>query len=60
MPSMKMVFGVARDVPRAIWRTGQKVEFDFDVRWQERPALWIVRANTLPDATELTLDASEH
>ncbi|MEY4580488.1 MAG: hypothetical protein RL701_5191 [Pseudomonadota bacterium] len=61
MDSMTMLFGVASDVPRAVWSQGAKVDFEFDMRWNLRPSLWIVRAQNLPPDTELTLPpASEH
>jgi len=55
MPSMQMTFGAANDVPNTLWKDRNKVEFDFDVRWDKRPALWIVHAQPLPESTELTL-----
>lgn len=60
MDSMTMVFGVASDVPRAVWQKGAKVAFEFDVRWSKRPALWITRAEALPAETPLTLTESHH
>jgi Cu/Ag efflux protein CusF len=55
MPAMTMIFGVAPSVPRSLFQQDQKLAFDFDVRWNDRPALWIVHAQALPATTELTL-----
>jgi hypothetical protein len=55
MGSMKMIFGIAKDVPRAALQQGTKLQFAFDVRWSEAPALLIVQAHALPADTPLTL-----
>jgi Cu/Ag efflux protein CusF len=55
MASMKMNFGVTKAVPEASLAPGQKLAFDFDVRWNETPTLLLVRAQTLPPDTPLTL-----
>jgi len=60
MPSMKMAFGAANDVPSSLLEPGKKVGFDFDVRWSRRPALWIVKAEALPSTSELTLPEGSH
>jgi Cu/Ag efflux protein CusF len=61
MPSMKMTFGAASEVPSAILEPGNKISFDFDVRWSRSPALWIVHAEPLPSSTALELpEGKEH
>jgi Cu/Ag efflux protein CusF len=61
MPSMKMAFGAANDVPSELLQPGTQLSFDFDMRWSQRPALWIVHVAALPSGTELTLpEGHEH
>lgn len=60
MDSMTMLFGVAHSVGRDVFRQGAKIAFDFDVRWNERPSLLIVKASPLPDDTQLVLRESHH
>lgn len=55
MASMRMSFGVARDVDVSLVAAGSKIEGEFEVRWDKTPALLIVRARPLPDDTPLTL-----
>lgn len=57
MASMQMLFGVASDVPRALFQQGAKLAFDFDVRWSRQPTLLIVHAAPLSAETELVLSA---
>lgn len=56
MPSMTMDFGVADDMPRALFGQGQKIAFDFEVRWSQRPAMRIVKAEALSPETELHVE----
>lgn len=58
MDSMTMLFGVAKDLPPAMFSQGTKLAFDFDVRWSKRPTLLIVKAEKLPAETQLKLDSS--
>jgi hypothetical protein len=61
MPSMKMTFGAANEVPSELLEPGTKLGFDFDVRWSRSPALWIVHAEALPSDAQLTLtDGAGH
>lgn len=55
MPSMKMAFGAADEVPSALFQPGEKIGFDFEMRWSRRPALWIVHVEPLPRSTQLEL-----
>jgi Cu/Ag efflux protein CusF len=59
MGSMTMIFGVSSKVDSSVLAAGSKVKFDFDVRWNQRPSLWITRAEPLADATALAL-TNEH
>lgn len=58
MESMTMIFGVAKDVPSSVLTPGDKIVFDFDVRWNKRPALYITHAEPLPATTDLALSTS--
>jgi Cu/Ag efflux protein CusF len=58
MSSMTMLFGVADDVPKSLFKQGAKVELDFDVRWSQRPTLFIVKASALDAETPLELKTS--
>jgi hypothetical protein len=60
MDSMKMLFGVASDVPKEVFQSGQKLAFDFDVRWDRQPALLVVKAERLDSDTPLELHDSHH
>lgn len=59
MSSMVMIFGVAPALVASRLARGDKVALDFEVRWDERPALRITRIETLPADTALSL-ATEH
>ena len=52
---MRMAFGVAAGVDKSRFAAGQKLAFDFAVRWNQRPALLIVSAQPLPANTALEL-----
>ncbi|HET8937390.1 MAG TPA: hypothetical protein VFN67_28300 [Polyangiales bacterium] len=55
MDSMQMLFGVASDVPHALFQQNAKLAFDFDVRWSQQPTLLIVKAEPLDAETPLVL-----
>jgi Cu/Ag efflux protein CusF len=55
MPSMKMIFGVAPEVPSALLKPGAKLGFDFEVRWNEAPALLLLKGEPLGAGVELVL-----
>jgi hypothetical protein len=55
MVSMRMSFGLAPGVDASIVSAGSKIEGELEVRWDNSPALRIVRARALPDDTPLTL-----
>ena len=55
MDSMQMLFGVASDVPHALFQPNAKLAFDFDVRWSKQPTLLIVKAEALDAETPLVL-----
>jgi Cu/Ag efflux protein CusF len=56
MASMQMLFGVASDVPHALFQPGAKLAFDFEVRWSRQPTLLIVSATALGAETQLELE----
>jgi Cu/Ag efflux protein CusF len=58
MSSMTMLFGVAKDVPQALFKQGAKLALDFDVRLSQRPTLFIVKAAPLEADAVLTLEES--
>jgi hypothetical protein len=60
MDSMKMLFGVASAVPKDVFQSGQKLAFDFDVRWDRQPTLLIVKAERLGPETPLELQEGHH
>jgi hypothetical protein len=55
MSSMTMIFGLAPSVPLASAHVGDKIAFDFDVRWSTTPALLLTKLAKLPADTQLTL-----
>jgi hypothetical protein len=55
MPSMKMIFGVAPSVPTDLLQPAAKLAFEFEVRWNEAPALLLLNAQPLASSTSLTL-----
>lgn len=59
MGSMTMVFGAASSQLAPPPVRGDKVAFDFEVRWDERPALRIVRIEKLPADTALRLTSDD-
>ena len=59
MHSMVMIFGMAQALAPTLPTRGDKLAFDFEVRWDERPALRITRFERLPAETALQL-APEH
>ena len=58
MDSMTMPFGVAPDVELAGLAEGDKVEITFELRWQDRQPLRIVRLDELPGDTEVRVGAA--
>jgi Cu/Ag efflux protein CusF len=60
MDSMKMLFGVASDVPKDVFQSGEKLAFDFDVRWDRQPTLLVVKAERLSAETPLELHETHH
>ena len=60
MDSMQMLFGVASDVPKALFQQNAKLAFDFEVRWSKQPTLLIVKADKLDAETPLVLNQDHH
>jgi hypothetical protein len=58
MKSMIMVFGLDPRIA-ADAQVGDKVAFDFDVRWSKRPVLSITKLSKLPANTALVLSAAD-
>jgi hypothetical protein len=57
MASMTMIFGLAKTPSQAALRVGDKLAFEFDLRWNARPVLLITKLEKLPADTPLTLSA---
>ncbi len=55
MASMTMAFGMGPGVSLQGLRAGDKIAFDFEVRWHEEPALLLTRLSRLPASTKLAL-----
>jgi Cu/Ag efflux protein CusF len=55
MASMTMIFGLAAGVSPASLRVGDKIAFDFDLRWSTSPALLLTKLEKLPADTPLVL-----
>jgi Cu/Ag efflux protein CusF len=55
MASMTMIFGLAEPAAQAGLRVGDKLAFEFDLRWNARPVLLITKLEKLPADTPLTL-----
>jgi hypothetical protein len=55
MASMTMIFGLAEPSARAGLHVGDKLAFEFDLRWNARPVLLITKLAKLPADTPLTL-----
>ncbi|MFW5921641.1 MAG: copper-binding protein [Polyangiales bacterium] len=53
MNAMTMPFSPAEDVDTSKLSAGDKIRFDFEVRWDARPMLRIVSVDELPADTEL-------
>jgi hypothetical protein len=56
MESMEMIFGYAPAIANVSLGQGDKIAFDFDVRWSDTPPLLITRIEKLPSDTALTLN----
>jgi hypothetical protein len=57
MASMTMIFGLAQGVSPAALHVGDKIAFDFDLRWSTSPALLITKLEKLPADTPLALSS---
>jgi hypothetical protein len=57
MASMTMIFGLAPSLSAASLRVGDKIAFDFDLRWSTSPALLITKLTKLAPDTALSLSA---
>jgi Cu/Ag efflux protein CusF len=57
MGSMTMIFGLGPGLSTAGVRSGDKIAFDFAVRWSTSPALLLTKFQKLPADTQLTLSA---
>jgi hypothetical protein len=55
MASMTMIFGLAPGVSPTSLHVGDKIEFDFDLRWSTSPALLLTKLAKLPADTPLVL-----
>ena len=55
MPSMSMLFGLARALEATPLVVGDKLAFDFELRWTGSPTLLITRLQKLPADTDLKL-----
>jgi hypothetical protein len=55
MASMTMIFGLAPGVSPASLRVGDKIAFDFDLRWSTSPALLLTKLEKLAADTPLVL-----
>ena len=58
MPSMPMLFGLTPALAQTPLAPGDKVAFDFEVRWSGSPTLLITQLEKLSSGTDLTL--TEH
>ena len=58
MPSMPMLFALAPALEQAPLAPGDKIAFDFEVRWTGSPTLRITQIEKLPAGTPLIL--TEH
>jgi hypothetical protein len=59
MSSMTMIFGLAPEL-KQLPAPGDKLAFEFEVRWDERPSLLITELHKLPDETALSLSSDHH
>ncbi|HEX7481793.1 MAG TPA: copper-binding protein [Polyangiales bacterium] len=55
MASMKMIFGFGPKLSAADVKVGDKIAFDFDVRWSESPTLVVTRLQKLAPDVALSL-----
>jgi Cu/Ag efflux protein CusF len=58
MESMTMIFGLDPRIAADL-QVGDKVAFEFDVRWSKRPVLSITKLSKLPGSTALVLSAAD-
>jgi Cu/Ag efflux protein CusF len=56
MESMSMPFTLGAAVDAASLAVGQRVEFEFGIRWRAAPRLELLRATPLPEGTRLSFD----
>ena len=56
MPSMPMLFALAPALEQTSLAPGDKLAFDFEVRWTGSPTLRITRLEKLPASTALRLN----
>jgi Cu/Ag efflux protein CusF len=55
MASMKMIFGFGPTLSAADVKVGDKIAFDFDVRWSESPTLVVTKLQKLAPDVALAL-----
>jgi hypothetical protein len=60
MESMEMIFGYAPAVSAGSLAPGDKLAFDFEVRWSGTPPIVLTRVEKLPSDTTLTLTTTHH
>lgn len=60
MDSMKMMFGLHEQLAERPLAPGDKLSFEFDVRWELRPTLLITQFERLPPDTALDLRSDSH